>query len=72
MVATRSLLLRLTPEAHGKLVERAIRLGLSPTAYARLVLLRHVGGGVDSAGRSLGAITSRPVDVLMLDEAVPQ
>lgn len=46
MVGTRSLLLKLTPEAHGKLVERAIRFGLSPTAYARLVLLRHLGADV--------------------------
>jgi len=27
-------------------VERAIRFGLSPTAYARLVLLRHLGADV--------------------------
>ena len=43
---TRRLVLKLAPEAHGKLVERAMRIGLNPTAYARLVLLRHLGADV--------------------------
>lgn len=46
MNAKKIVAIAVSPEAHGKLVERAIRFGLSPTAYARLVLLRHLGADV--------------------------
>ena len=36
----RNVLIKLSPEAHGKLIERAISLGLSPTAMARLLVLK--------------------------------
>ena len=42
----RNVLIKLTPEAHGKLIEQAIGLGLSPTAMARLLVLRGLGASV--------------------------
>lgn len=42
----RNVLIKLSPEAHGKLIEAAISLGLSPTAMARLIVLRFLGASV--------------------------
>lgn len=39
----RNVLIKLSPEAHGKLIEAAISLGLSPTAMARLLVLKGLG-----------------------------
>lgn len=44
----RNVLIKLSPEAHGKLIEAAISLGLSPTAMARLLVLKGLGASVST------------------------
>ena len=44
----RNVLIKLSPEAHGKLIEQAIGLGLTPTAMARLIVLRFLGASVSA------------------------
>ena len=43
---TRKITLSLSPEAHGKLIAAGRALGLSPTAMARLIVLRFLGASV--------------------------
>jgi phage terminase small subunit len=44
----RNVLIKLSPEAHGKLIEQAIGLGLTPTAMARLIVMRFLGASVSA------------------------
>ena len=43
---TRKITLSLSPEAHGKLIAAGRALGLSPTAMARLLVLKGLGASV--------------------------
>lgn len=43
---TRKITLSLSPEAHGKLIAAGRALGLTPTAMARLLVLKGLGASV--------------------------
>lgn len=43
---TKTLVIKVTGEAHGKLIQLAVGLGLSPTALARAIILKHLGASV--------------------------
>jgi phage terminase small subunit len=42
----RNVLIKLSPEAHGELIAAGRALGLTPTAMARLIVLKWLGASV--------------------------